>query len=281
MMFTLRKLEEKVTAKDFHLWLLNVITINQSDEIKTMFEDITRNNLWNWWDRYVLDEIIEKFLCDNEEVQVKVDEYTEMLRAYKATTTIAKMIRSKHIVLEDEEQPPPTKRMRHDLSYYCILEVKLEKLNPTKIMVEYIDKLWERLRVQFALPPLHVLLDRLEGNSIQITWLFPTKFKHIIMKAASVSEEFFQANQITMMAVDGKCVYPALEKRGDRPKEPSNAKYDPDLPPPLTQVCKTSMYIRMVVVDVVISNTPLMLHKICNHTPQYTDIKGIESRYKQ
>ena len=91
-------------------------------------------------------------------------------------------------------------------------------------MVKYIDTQWERVRVQFQLPPLHILLDHhLEGNSITIVWLVPTQYNYQIIKAATVSEEFFQANMITVMVVNGKCVYSVV---GSSCKSLSDAQND-------------------------------------------------------
>ena len=235
MLFTLKKLEvKKVDPSQLYLWLLiffpsNGTRLPKSDEIRTIFEDITAHNMWNWYEWDLLVEISERFLHEDKEVRAKIGGYGEVLAAYKATTEIANMIKDKHLAVVDT---PSAKRMRYDPSNYCKLEVQLQHLNPTEIMVQYIDTLWERLRVQFQLPPLHILLDHLEGNSIKITWLIDTQYKEQIMKVATVSEEFFQENMITLVAVNEKCIYSEPHVSSSC-KFPSNGKHDqgPSAPP--------------------------------------------------
>lgn len=234
-LFTLKKLEvNKVNPSDLYTWLLiffqsNGTRLPKSDEIRTIFENITIHNMWNWYDWNLLVEISEKFLHGDEEVRAKIGVYSEVLAAYKATTEIAKMIKDKHLAVVDT---PSAKRMRYDPSNYCKLEVHLQHLNPTEVMVQYINTLWERIRVQFQLPPLHILLDHLEGNSIKITWLINTQYKEQIIKVATVSEEFFQENMITLVLVNGKCVY-SVPHVGSCCKSPSSGKFDqgPSAPP--------------------------------------------------
>ena len=235
MLFTLKKLEEKkVDPSQLYLWLLSFFPSNgaqlpKSDEICTMFEDITRHNMWNWYEWDLLVEISERFLHEDKEARAKIGVYSEVLAAYKATTEIAEMIKNKHLAVEDT---PSAKRMRYDSSNYCKLEVQLQHLNPTEVMVKYIDTLWERLRVQFQLPPLHILLDHLEGNSIEIAWLIPAQYKEQIVKVATLSEEFFQENMITLIVVNGKCVYSEPHVSSSC-KSPSNGQHDlgPSAPP--------------------------------------------------
>ena len=153
-----------------------------------------------------LKAVIQKFLHDDGEAKAKVLEYSKSFAAFKATMKISEFIKNQHGLLENDAQPPPIKRARYDPSYYGTLRVKLN-VNPTDLMLNYIDELWESVSIQFLLPPLGVLLDRVEGNSISITWLFPTPLREQIIKISSLSEEFFQKNDIMAVYVDNQCVY--------------------------------------------------------------------------
>ena len=211
-MFTCFKLEQNNTnARMFHLFVAGFFSVAAScipvnSDIVGMFEAISLNKLWDYWNWMPLKAVIQKFLHDDGEAKAKVREYSESLAAFKATTRISEFIKNQHGLLENDAQPPPMKRARYDQSYYRTFKVKLN-VNPTDLMLNYINELWESVRIQFSLPTLGVLLDRVEGNSISITWLFPTPLMEQIIKISSHSEEFFQKSKITAAYVDDQCVY--------------------------------------------------------------------------
>ena len=185
-----------------------------------MFNSITLNRLWDCLNWGPLKSIIKEFLPGEKEVEDKVHEYQQILAAYRATTKIVDFIKSKPGLLavddeepglrEDEEEPP-RKRARYDRSYYRPLRVKL-KVNPSDVMVSYITEIWEALSIQFLLPSLPVLLERVEVNSISITWLIPTSEQEHIKKQSFFSEEFFQSHKIIEVYVDDECVYQFTQK---------------------------------------------------------------------
>ena len=215
LMFTCSKLKQNNTnAKDFYLLVAGHFSVAAhcipfNSDISSMFEAISLNGLWDYWNWMPLKAVIQMFLHDGE-AKANVCEYSESLAAFKATTTISKFIKNQHGLLETDARPPPKERARYDPSYYCTFRAKLN-VNPTDLMLNYIDELWESVSIQFSLPPLGVLLDRVEGNSISITWLFPTPLREQIIKMSSFSEEFFQENKITTAHVDDRCVYSFAE----------------------------------------------------------------------
>ena len=215
-MFTCSKLKQNNTnAQEFYLFVAGYFSVAAhcipfNSDIGSMFEAISLNRLWDRWNWMPLKAVIQMFLRNDEEAKAKVHEYSESLAAFKATTRISEFIKNQHGLLENDAQPPPMKRARYDQSCYHTFKVKLD-INPTDLMLNYIDELWESVSIQFSLPPLGVLLDRVEGNSISITWLFPTPLREQIIKISSHSEEFFQENKITTAHVDDQCVYSFAE----------------------------------------------------------------------
>ena len=215
-MFTCSKLEQNNTnARIFYLFVAGFFSgaarcIPVNSDIGSMFEAISLNKLWDYWNWMPLKAVVQRFLHDDGEAKAKVREYSESFAAFQATTRISEFIKNQHGLLENDAQPPPMKRARYDQSCYCTLRVKLN-VNPTDLMLKYIYELWESVRIQFALPTLGVLLDRVEGNSISITWLFPTPLREQIIKISSHSEEFFQENKIIAVYIGDQCVYPFRE----------------------------------------------------------------------
>ena len=215
-MFTCSKLKQNNTnAQEFYLFVAGYFSvaahcIPSNSDIGSMFEAISLNKLWDCLNWMPLKAVIQMFLHNDGEAKAKVRKYSESLAAFKATTTISKFIKNQHGLLATDARPPQKETARYDPLYYRTFRAKLN-VNPTELMLDYIDELWESVRIQFSLPPLGVLLDRVEGNSISITWLFPTPLREQIIKMSSFSEEFFQENKITTAHVDNQCVYSLAE----------------------------------------------------------------------
>lgn len=236
-------IERRIDPGRFYLFisgLLSLLSSNipNSGDISKLFTEITQNGLWDFWNWKPLKGVIEVFLRDDEEAKMRITEYSESLGAYKATTCIADHIAKQRDILtvDNGSDGPPRKKARYDSSCYQSLKLKLE-IKPTDFMLSYIDELWNDLKFQFHLPDLNVLLERLEGNSIAITWLFPTAMKDHILKAACNSEIFFQKKRIVMVFVGGVCVYPVVEEFSSSHK---NGQNDRD-PSPQTQVLVSKM----------------------------------------
>ena len=250
-MFTSSQLEEKnISPKIFHhfavgMFLQAAKCIPESADICTMFNSISLNGLWDCWNWRPLKSVIEKFLPGEKEGKDKIHEYCQILAAYQATTKILEFIKSKPGLLRvdneepgllvDEEEKLPRKMARYDRSYYVMLRVKLN-VNPSDLMVSYITDIWNALSIQFLLPSLPVLLERVQGNSISVTWLIPTSEKQHILKQSSYSEEFFQSHKIIEVYIDEKCVYRFIQKFSTK----HSVKDDEFGPSPLPKQVHTS-----------------------------------------
>ena len=169
-MFTCSKLEQNNTnAQEFYLFVAGFFSVAAhcipfNSDIGSMFEAISLNKLWDYWNWMPLKAVVQMFLHNDEEAKAKVHEYSESLAAFKATMRVSEFIKNQHGLFATDARPPQKERARYDPSYYRTFRAKLN-VNPTDLMLNYINELWESVSITFSLPPLGVLLDRVEETT--------------------------------------------------------------------------------------------------------------------
>ena len=130
--------------------------IPESSSIHSIFCAITGNKLWDSWNYYPLERIVEKFAADDTEIASWIAAYIQDLKSYKVSTKLFDYISaadSNSTVDESEEQPA-----RYDKQYYQKLSIKL-KMKCLDQTMDYTDYLWDEIAGLFRLPPCVVLLD--------------------------------------------------------------------------------------------------------------------------
>jgi len=121
-----KKLREKhLSVEDFRLFLACLFPpgdwIPKSSNIDEIFESITHNQLWNFWYFHPLQQIVEKFLGDDQELKSCIETYKKDLAAYKATAKLVDYIDDVGSHPSEEEQEPA----KYDRRYYHKLSIKL------------------------------------------------------------------------------------------------------------------------------------------------------------
>lgn len=209
------KLREKgVDMKGFCLFLRGFFPqgdwIPESPSVDVVFEVITRNKLWDYWNFNPLATIIDRYLSEDKEMKVKIDTYKTELASYKATTKIVNYIKtvpsdSSSDDSSEEEQTPV--KLKYNRRYYRKLSVKLD-MEFTDHTLEYLDDIWKELAGLFNLPSIVALLDFIREHSILIVWYIQSHFAPQILKTAPHSVDFYLKHHITRVEFDGVCIYP-------------------------------------------------------------------------
>jgi len=221
-----KKLAEKgIRIQDFRLYLKNLFPpgdfIPESSSIDEIFEAVSHNKLWNYWNYSPLQNVVEKFVGDDQEMKLWIETYKKDLVSYKATTRLVDYIADVHSdpsgddSLSDEDQPAGQelqsarqgqKPAKYDRKYYRKLSITLEA-KFTKHTLKYLDDLWKEFADLYNLPPLATLLDCVYKKSITIVWLIPSHLASHIFKAASCSADFYHKHHITRVEFDEVCIY--------------------------------------------------------------------------
>ena len=214
LMKTCRKLGgRQINMEDLHVFLTPFgKCIPKSSSIHEIFEAITHHKLWDYWNYYLLEGIVQAFAADDQEITSWIETYRQDLQSYKVMTKLIDHIATADFVptvgesLSDEERPA-----RYDKQYYQELSLKLET-NFTDHSLKYIDELWAKFANLYGIPPRVVLLDRIHKGCVSIVWLVPSRLAPQILKAPPPSDEFYHKHEIIKVEFNGTCLYQEEKK---------------------------------------------------------------------
>ena len=197
LMNVCRKLREKpINIDDLEIFLKGFFPegcIPEFSSISDIFKIITDHKLWDYWNYYPLDQLVEVFAADDEEIISWLESYKQDLNSYKETTKLIDYIAVK------EQQP-----VRYDWHYYRKLKLNMKFTNHT---LNYIDELWKEFAELCDLPPRVALLESICPGCVSIVWLIPSHLALKILSAAPHSDDFYHKHEITRVEFDGKCLY--------------------------------------------------------------------------
>ena len=188
--------------------------IPRSSNIDEMFEAVTRHKLWDYWNYYPLEEIVQEFAADDQEIKSWIETYKRDLKSYKATTKLIDHIAdsdSSYVNESPSEEEQLEQPAKYDQQYYQRLSIKL-KTKVTDHTLEYIDNLWGKISDLYDLPPRVVILDSIHKGCVSTVWLIPSYLAPKILSAAPHSGDFYRRHEITRVEFDGKCFYQEEEE---------------------------------------------------------------------
>ena len=133
--------------------------IHNPSNLDELFTALSIAKLWSYNQYDPLEEIVKKFLADDDDVKKFVSDYKNQLTGFYTTTKIADFIKLSNFEEseQDPQQPLPTDSFT--LKDYRKLKVKL-KLNRklSAITLSYVDELWRSLAEEFDLPCLTAVI---------------------------------------------------------------------------------------------------------------------------
>ena len=209
--FVRRKLRENLKEKrirnELRLFVLDVLSAVKctlkSLDVEDIFEYLSTNRLWDFWNYHLLEQIIDEFGSNDSEMVEKMKQYKKDLSGYKTANKLAKHIATLSKILTSDDytsSDPPNEE------YFRELSVKLEE-RVAEYTLDYLDKLWDSLQTHLLLPPLGFLLRTIHKGCICITWLIPADLTRKIIERARQSVTCFQQYPILKVTVDSECVY--------------------------------------------------------------------------
>ena len=219
-----RKLQNrKVDVDDIQTFLVTMYSSpdseDGSDTVTTVVESaksldeifcaLSKHRLWDYINYYLLQNIIEKFAGDDDELNGMMGQYQEDLTGYVLTLRIQTYLDAiKHPIamshsdnLADEVVP-----LQQDHKLFGKLTAKCE-VNVTNHTLSYIIDLWKSLAKQFALPRPAMILHDIAKGCIGITWLIPANLGTHITRIARETANVFAENVLRVM-LEERCIYP-------------------------------------------------------------------------
>ena len=211
LMNTCRQLREKsINVKDFQMCLtacFSLECITKSCSIHEIFEVITHHKLWDYWNYYPLEKIVQGFAADDSEMISWIETYKRDLKSYKVTTKLID-----HIAKSDYTSPlPPTELARYNPQYYQRLSLKL-RIKFTDETLTYIDDLWNEFAELYNLPPYVALLDRIHKGCVLIVWFIPSQLVPQVRSTTPLSADFYRKHEIARVELGEECIYQEEEE---------------------------------------------------------------------
>ena len=206
-----KKLQNRdVNVDGFRLFVVALFPpgdcIPKSSDLHHIFEVITRNGLWNYSYYFPLEQIVEKFAADDEEMKTWIKSYKNDLAGFKASTKILKFIpevqSESSFDDSDSEQP---KQAKYDQRYFQKLSFKL-KVKITDHTLMYIESLWESF-ADYFLPPLTAMFECVHKGCIVVVWRIPSALVPQIHQKAPQASDFFKEHRIICVKVGDMIIY--------------------------------------------------------------------------
>ena len=184
--------------------------IAKSSNIHETFDMLTRHKLWDYWNYYPLERLVQAFAADDEEIQSWVEAYKQDLRSYKLTTKLIDHIAADSSYGSPSEEEQLERPARYDRRYYSKLSIKL-KMKFSDHTLHYIEDLWKEFAELYDLPPHTALLDSISKGCVLIIWLVPTHLAPQILLTVPHSDDFYRKHEIMRVEFGGKCIYQEKE----------------------------------------------------------------------
>ena len=209
------RLQQKETnVREFRLFVIARFPpgdcIPQSGDLGELFEAITRNGLWDFWNYQPLEDIVHQFGADDKQMEDWVNKYKADLAGFKACTKIVDylaVVESDSSFDEsDQDQPTQPKQAKYDRKYYHKLSLRL-KVKVTDQSLSYIDDIWRSVSEYHLIPPLSMLLERICKGSLTVVWLIPTGLVPRLLKQIHQAGDFFKQHHIASVSLGDQYVY--------------------------------------------------------------------------
>lgn len=204
--------QKELDFKNFRLYLANMFplqSVPNVDDVSIIFQDLSAQEMWDYYNFEILEEIANHFLPeDKDDLTLAIENHAEKVSNYLAGQRIADYIEMElpHKFNTLEASVPSC---GHSGKPYCYslslkLDVKIEEET-----LEYIHKLWRKLKRVFGVPECTALLDHIHNGCIVVVWLIPPSASEVIKKPQPWSAiSFLQQHFIIRIELnESQCIY--------------------------------------------------------------------------
>jgi len=182
--------------------------IKAATNLQEIFDALSMYGRWDYLNYYLLQNIIEEFASDDDELNGMMKHYQEDLTGHILTLKIPEYldaISSTHPSIETSEDEDSCDELFKKLS------IKVDA-NITDHSLSYVDNLWQSLASQFSLPRPALLLHRIAKGCIGVTWLLPVNLVDHVTKTAQETSNMFTEQHILRVMLGDHCIYPMETK---------------------------------------------------------------------
>ena len=211
-------LEGNIDIEDFRFFIKDKFRENKAFKnavnrlanarVLDVFEVITDHGLWDYWNYYTVETIVDEFAEDNMTIKEFIDKYLSELAGFKFGTKLSSYIEERAHTLEIKERAfrDQSPLARYDRGYYNKLELVLKVRADAKCLA-YVDEVWKSIATHCVLPSLPALLDMIQKGCLKITWMVPIPSALQLQVSIPGSEKFFQEQNIARITLEDAILY--------------------------------------------------------------------------
>ena len=190
--------------------------LESATNLRGIFRELSKNRLWNYCNYYLLESFIERFLCNDHELNRMLKEYKQELTGHVLAQKISTYLhatRYKHSIVTTSDSELSADETTSDFSLqpehkiFHKLSIKID-LNVTDHSVHYVYHLWESLANQFLIPQVAMILHTIAEGCIGITWLIPANLVKHVTRMIHETANMFAEQHILRVMLEEQCIYP-------------------------------------------------------------------------
>ena len=195
------QLQEKVDISKVRRSIITSFTITHegtiaefkaAGDVGSLFDLLTtKHGLLSYQNYHFLTAIINEFIPD---LHADMVDYQKDYAGYQFATNLERYLADEtHLVDPNPEL------------FSCLKITVSVKLSDRALT--YIEELWELLLIRFELPPYQLLLKRILGGSIEISWCFPRCETTRMIEVVKSSSQFFAHHSIVRVSINEQVFY--------------------------------------------------------------------------
>jgi hypothetical protein len=186
------------------------------ESIDKVFKVLSKQRLWGFEDVSQLKSIADRFIEEDHRLKEMILDYRTKLSGYRANTRIIDWMRSGGIEEDEEDEgayesiasnpSKYTKKYRRSLSKKLFKSADGDNVQLTLKSLEYVQKIWNDLCIEFDIS-LTGVLDKIEEGCIQVTWQIPPQSATTILDRIDSAVEFFRSKFISNILLEDIIIY--------------------------------------------------------------------------
>ena len=189
--------------------------VESAKSLDEIFRALSKHRLWDYLNYYLLQNIIEQFAGDDDELNRMMEQYQKDLTGYVLTVRIQTYLEAtKHpIAMSDSDNfADEVVPLQQDYELFRKLTAKCE-VNITNHTLSYVINLWRSLAKQFALPRPAVILHDIAEGCIGITWLIPANLVEYITRMVQETANKFSEENVLRVTLEELWIYQTETKQ--------------------------------------------------------------------
>ena len=213
----------KIKIKDVQMFLVTMYSspksrdgstivatvVESAKSLDEIFLALSKYRLWSYINYYLLQNFIEQFAGDDDELNDMMEQYQKDLTGHVLTLRIQTYLNATHHPIASSDSDNSADEVtplqqKHEL--FSKLTAQCE-INVTNHTLNYVIDLWQSLAKQLALPRPAMILHDIGERCRGITWLIPANLVGHVTRMARETTNMFAEEHVLRVMLKEQCIY--------------------------------------------------------------------------